>query len=616
MNRHLRTLANILRLRHPVGQPNHASLRSQLRNGLIVIAVSGMLLLGLGITAFVYRTEADSWRDRENEAAASAARTVDLFLANIHNNLGLLSALDPAYLRDNPRSAQVLLDQTPALLEIVRLDPAGQVITDAYQDEPLIANLFTLPQSNWFQAAKAGRAYQGDVQYASNDQPYLILAFPASDGGVIAARLQMHLLWEVVSEIHFGQTGQSYVINTRGEVVAHADSRVILNRTSIAHLPQFAKISQAKDNRWHGQLRSLSDKLSVGSSHAIPNTDWIIITEISQAEAFQTTRSALIILGSALVVGGFILFHFTLSLMYSLFVTRIQTLRAGAQQIGQGDLGHRIPVNRQDELGEVAEAFNEMAGQLASREQALETARDEALSASQFKSRLLANVGHDLRTPIGSVLGYAEILGENIYGELNDQQRKANERILSNARRLMHLINSLLDQAQIEAGKLVLRIEEFHPAALLTAVHDAMDIPARTKSIDLLTTCDPALPETMLGDQPRIVQIITNLVENGLKFTEKGSVSVHLCLVDSQHWSIMVKDTGQGIPPEAHQQIFEAFQQLDSSTTRQKRGIGLGLSIVQQLTAMMGGQVQLASQVGVGSTFTILLPLHRSHPHD
>jgi signal transduction histidine kinase len=275
----------------------------------------------------------------------------------------------------------------------------------------------------------------------------------------------------------------------------------------------------------------------------------------------------------------------------------LKNLREGARRIGRGDLAHRITIRWQDEIGEVAKAFNEMAGRLHDREVALEQARDEALDASRFKSRLLANVGHDLRTPLNAILGYSEMLHEGVYGSMEEPQHRIMGRVLSNVRRLKNLVNSMLDQAQIDAGKLALRNRPFSPAALLAEIEMTMGVPARAKDLQLEVIIDERLPPTLIGDPQRIDQIATNLVENAIKFTAEGCVRLHVYPDGEEDWALAVSDTGPGIAPEIRSYIFEPFRRGDDSATREHSGVGLGLSIVKQLTGLMGGEIHLTSRV-------------------
>lgn len=242
-------------------------------------------------------------------------------------------------------------------------------------------------------------------------------------------------------------------------------------------------------------------------------------------------------------------------------------------------------------------------------EQTLALAHQQALEASQLKIQLPANVSHDLRTPLNAILGYAEMLQEGIYGPLSTQQYSATAEIIDSTGHLLTFVNNLLVQAQIESGQVVLKAIPFAPADLLESVLAVTSPLARTKKLELTVDIAPDVPSTLYGDPYWLCQILANLVNNALKFTQQGKVNVHISGPDEAHWAIQVSDTGLGIPSEAQGYIFDTFRQIDGSTTRTHSGGGLGLSIVKQLTTLMGGQINLTSQVGYGSTFTVCLPL-------
>ena len=227
----------------------------------------------------------------------------------------------------------------------------------------------------------------------------------------------------------------------------------------------------------------------------------------------------------------------------------------------------------------------------------------------RMKNTFLAVVSHELRTPLNAILGYAEMLKEAIYGPVNEKQVRASDRIISNARRLLDIVNDLLDQAQIEAGKMTFRMQPFQPAVLLENVLEVTHKTAADKGLALTGELDPELPETINGDLTRLQQILLNLTTNAIKFTDRGSVHIRLFRPNKKQWSIEVTDTGVGIPDEELPHIFEAFRQADSTLTRRHGGFGLGLTIVQQLANLMGGAVTVKSKIGVGSVFTVTLPL-------
>jgi PAS domain S-box-containing protein len=254
--------------------------------------------------------------------------------------------------------------------------------------------------------------------------------------------------------------------------------------------------------------------------------------------------------------------------------------------------------------GQIAGAIEN--AQLFSQEQ---HQRRLAEQANQFKSQLLAKVSHELRTPLGSILGYTELLAEGSFGPIDPHQQEIMGEVIESTHYLTSLVNELLDQAQFESGNLKLNISNFAPKTMLAQTQARMKLLARQKGLGLTFELDPHLPEVITGDSIRLQQILINLVSNALKFSQTGGVQVRLGRADEAYWSLQVTDTGPGIPAEAQAYIFEPFRQLDDTITRPHQGAGLGLAIVKQLTALMGGRIELVSQVGQGSTFTILLPL-------
>jgi len=227
----------------------------------------------------------------------------------------------------------------------------------------------------------------------------------------------------------------------------------------------------------------------------------------------------------------------------------------------------------------------------------------------KLKSTFVAIVSHELRTPLNAILGYAEMFKEAVYGPMNDKQVNMAERIMKNTQRLLGLINDLLDQAQMEAGKLTIHISPLKPADLLEALHGLLDKTASDKRLRLTSEIDDDLPETLLGDNARLQQILVNLVTNSIKFTDQGEVRVYLRRTDDAKWGIEVEDTGHGIPEVELPLIFDTFKQVEGATTRVHGGFGLGLSIVKQLVNLMSGDVKVTSQVNVGTKFIITLPL-------
>lgn len=238
----------------------------------------------------------------------------------------------------------------------------------------------------------------------------------------------------------------------------------------------------------------------------------------------------------------------------------------------------------------------------------LAEARDQALEASRLKTELLAKVSHELRTPLGAILGFSEMLEIGFYGDLPRKQKLIVTEIIDSTHYLTSMVNDLLDQAQLDAGKLKLHLTSFAPADVFIGTLSKFEVLANNKGLSLTTEVAADLPPILTGDLVRLQQILVNLGSNAIKFTQRGEVRISLRRPDPAHWAIQVSDTGIGIPYEAQASLFEPFMQVDGSITREQAGTGLGLSIVKQLATLMGGEVTLKSEVGQGSTFTVLLP--------
>lgn len=296
--------------------------------------------------------------------------------------------------------------------------------------------------------------------------------------------------------------------------------------------------------------------------------------------------------------------------VYTLLIAQSK-LFAGLQvelKQANSDLEARID----QRTAQLVQANADLTTEIAKREQteaALILARDEAMAASRFKSELLAKVSHELRTPLGGILGHAEMIAVGLYGSISVEQAEAIKAIIKSTHYLATLVSQLLDQAQFEAGKLKLNLQPFVPGEVVQDMLLELQAMAQHKGLALTTSIAPDVPAQIIGDRVRIQQILTNLVSNALKFTERGGVSLKLFCATVDYLTIEVADTGPGIPAEARELIFEPFGQVDGSVTRKYGGTGLGLSIVKQLTDLMEGKIQLISKIGQGSTFFVILPI-------
>jgi signal transduction histidine kinase len=251
---------------------------------------------------------------------------------------------------------------------------------------------------------------------------------------------------------------------------------------------------------------------------------------------------------------------------------------------------------------------------LASANRWLDDARRHAERAGRAKSHFLANVSHELRTPLTAILGFAELVAERWRARPDSPLLESVHTVRHSARQLLEVINDLLDLAKVEAGSLGIESLEFELGPLLADVLAPLRAGAAAKGLALEATLDTPLPERARGDPTRIRQVLANLASNALKFTERGRIALTAGVVDAaeRHLRIAVSDTGCGIAAEHLPDLFTPFHQVDASATRVHGGRGLGLALCRQLAELMGGSMQVTSEPGVGSSFTLELPLREA----
>ena len=246
--------------------------------------------------------------------------------------------------------------------------------------------------------------------------------------------------------------------------------------------------------------------------------------------------------------------------------------------------------------------------ELATQNELLRRQAIELEQASRLKSQFLANMSHEFRTPLNAILGYTHMLLQGVTGDLPPNIKRQLQRIDSNGRHLLTIINEILDITRIEAGKMPMQISEFNLNDLVPEVMTELDpVIARSK-----LTVSPRMSYTSLtvhSDRQKVKQIVVNLLSNALKFTHQGGIAIAVDFAPGEGMaSIAVSDTGIGIAPEHHERIFEDFRQVDDSPSRQYGGTGLGLAICRRLASALGGRITLRSTLGEGSTFTLTIP--------
>jgi signal transduction histidine kinase/HPt (histidine-containing phosphotransfer) domain-containing protein/ActR/RegA family two-component response regulator len=349
---------------------------------------------------------------------------------------------------------------------------------------------------------------------------------------------------------------------------------------------------QAGADRLFGSLQRHLDKQIQEKSH---RTMWLGIV------------AALI----AAALGGWAVYRLATSLTRSLERT-VSVLEAMAA----GDLTQRLPVERPDEMGRMAEAMNTAVEAQQRTLEDLRCTKEEAETANRAKSEFLANMSHEIRTPLNAILGFTGVLRVDLEGFASPEAREHLDIVQASGRHLLALINDILDLSKIEAGQLKLERVDCSPAELLAEVLSLLRVRSAEKGLTLSSRWPHGVPETIHSDPARLRQLLMNLVGNAIKFTEQGGVEVVMDLEQAglQWWLAMrVTDTGPGIPADKLEAIFDPFVQADCSVTRKYGGTGLGLAICRRIVEALGGSLIVCSEPGLGSTFRAAIPLGTLH---
>jgi signal transduction histidine kinase len=490
-----------------------------------------------------------------------------------------------------------------------------------------------------------GQEFVATTPLFDQSTAYLVLSFPIHSGtlvrGALVTLLDVQQLGAQALHAFISDRGNyAYIVDPSGRLIASPrPAETVLG----SDLSSFPAVAAALNNRPWSPPNSqiyiglLSYRVD-GAWARMPSTGWFVLVEAPRSITntsnwyFFALQSLLLLftIVAAVVLGR----QLAATITYP-----IEQLQRGVLRLRSGEWQQPLAVGRRDEIGQLAEAFNSMASDLEAKQRELKRRGDElalanhelqqaleaARLANTLKSQFVATISHELRTPLTGVLGYADMLGLGVYGDLGDEQRDVVQRIYQNGEHLLQLINDLLDFSKLEAGKLDLQIAYFDLSELVTASMAICAPQAQARGLQLTSWIDPALPVHLRGDELRLRQILLNLLSNAVKFTERGSISMRIgfmereilgeagdnldCAAHPAWLQIEVSDSGIGIAPADRELIFDAFRQIDGSYSRQREGTGLGLSITRRLVELMGGTIVVQSVLGQGSQFIVILPL-------
>ncbi|MGH7835066.1 MAG: sensor histidine kinase, partial [Candidatus Binatia bacterium] len=565
------------------------------------------------------------------EAASRAALQIERFIQDIATTMkAFTKSADPSFpviFVEYEFELRRLLFLAPAITEALVMDADGIIRAQASRFRavaPLLKK--DLSQTAAFQQSKQGHTHFGTVYFRDSD-PYLTVAVPVEQlpgeiVGVLQAETSLRDILDVVSGVRFGAAGYRYIMTRSGDLIAHSNIKMVLQRRDVAALSQVRAAFQTSPDSPTSKatIAYNTEGEKVFSSHAlIPILNWAIFIERPVREAYEPIYASLLRTSILLLIG------LGVALLASFFVARrvvqpLEMLRQGVERIASGDLSARLEIKTGDEIEILAQEFNQMSTNLreayagleekvAERTRALSMTNEKLEEANKHKSQFLANVNHELRTPVSAIIGYARLILRATEGQIAPLQRTNLQDLLDNAERLLNLIDGLLDFAKIEAGKMEVRVEPVRVDEVIQGAASIIEPLLNGGAVRLSREISPGVP-VLNTDREKLRHIVLNLLDNAVKFTERGEIKIIASQQDGS-LKLVIADTGIGIPGEDLNRIFDEFHRGDSSNQKKYRGTGLGLAIVKRFVDLLGGSVAVESEVGKGSTFTVTLPLDR-----
>ena len=435
----------------------------------------------------------------------------------------------------------------------------------------------------------------------------LAMAGVRREYGVIIAQVNLKFVWDVVAQTKVGQHGLAYVVDPQARLIAHPDISLVLRNIDLSQLSQVRAARETQSEVPEDQAAAVYDDVQghqvLSSSARVASLGWLAFVELPVEEAYAPLYASIRRSG-ALLVAALVLAAFAGLYLARRMVIPIRTLRDGAARIGSGDLARRITIKTGDELEALGNQFNSMAAQLqdsyATLERKVEERTHQLELANLAKSRFLAVASHDLRQPLHALgLFVAQLRTAATASE----QARIVARIDTAIATMNELFKALLDISRLDAGALAPNVTEFPVIKLLERVDATFAGAAADAGLHLRVVPNSAW---VRSDFVLLEQVLLNLVSNAVRYTAKGGVLIG-CRKRGEQLCIEVWDTGPGIPADERRRIFREFYRLDDMQGDRK-GLGLGLAIVDRLCRLLGHSLELASAVGSGSRFAVVVP--------
>jgi signal transduction histidine kinase/DNA-binding NarL/FixJ family response regulator len=548
----------------------------------------------------------------QREQADAVAAKIGQFIKEIESQIGWATHLpwSAATAEQRRLDALRLLRQVPAIIEVTQLDSAGKErlrVSRVAMD--VIDSQADRSSEAAFVEAVARGIYHGPVRFRLESEPFMSLAVAGArrEAGISLAEVNLMFIWDVISQIKVGERGRAYVIDERGRLIAHPDISLVLSNSDVSHLAQVqaARAAASKPPPEPEPVEDIQGDRVLSTYASIPSLGWLVFVELPVAEAYAPIYAAIRRSGTLLAAA------LALALLASIVLARrmvapIQALRLGAEGIGSGDLAQRISIKSGDELEALGDQFNNMAARLEESYSTLERKVQERTHqlelANLARSRFLAVATHDLRQPLHALGLFVAQLRARV--EARERDRLL-DRIDAAVAAMNELFKALLDISKLDAGVLTPDISEFPLDHLLTRIESTFAAAAHEKGLRLRVVPSSAW---VRSDLVMLERILLNLVSNAVRYTVRGGV-----VIGCRHRGVQVRidvcDSGIGIPEDQQRDVFTEFYRLGGPDREGAGGLGLGLAIVERLGRLLDHPIELISQVGRGTRFSVSVPL-------
>jgi len=597
----------------------------------LVLISGGLVTSGLSELYFRYQESSAELVQLQQEITSGAAWKIEQFVEEIERiTRGATKSreiTERGFSPDYQFELRRLLVIAPAISEAVAMDSDGtsrvsasrfpRVLTGAEKTDAVVPAL---------QAVRNGNSYFGSVYFHRDSEPYMTVAVPIERYagrliGALQVQVNLKYVWDLLSKLRVGAKGYAYAVAQNGDLIAHPDIMLVLQRRNVVDLDQVRSAFQAPANAQRPTwtiAKNLQGRKVFSSWSPLPTLGAMVFVERPVEEVYGPLYASLIRTSGLLLVG------LCMSLVAALFVARrvvrpLETLRNGVERIGRGDMNSRLELKTGDEIEVLAEEFNKMAENLhraydelehkvTERTRDLAIANERLQELDQLKSDFVSNVSHELRTPLTAIKGAVDLVLREVAGPLTEKQIHYLTRVRSNTQHLTSLINDVLDLSKIESGSSEVKFNRVSLSSLVHEVIETLRPVAAEKAIRL----DPIVTERsifVLADPDKINQVLMNLIGNAIKFTPaSGKVTVSASRNGQKNVQVSVSDTGPGVLPSERETIFDKFYQIADEEGAKPKGTGLGLAICKALVELHGGKIWVESEVKQGSTFNFTLP--------